>query len=360
MGRIRIAAIGLLVALAESVQAGFYDPRHPTSPLVTKSGVRPLYYDQFRDEIDRLIAIGNPLRMVGPQAAARLATLKQRDQLISRGLSKLNPIDLAELGYVQWRLRDSDAALTTFKHAAIHDPRNFWALTNLGSAHQSLGQLREALPNLEAARDLFPASWPGGPPAADEWFKQAESYQFKLLRLRLREWVSRPPGARPMPAADVDALFDVHFRGPDGKYEAGKLAAAEQAKLPKDAIAIVQQLLLWFPEDTRLLWLLGELYNAEGNLEAAAKCSIMCVWSRRYESPALRDHRRIVQDAYEAQMKAAEQSPVPASQPAAITYRPAGSLYQRPGFLAFVLLLAGYWQISDWVRRFANSSRPAR
>ena len=38
----------------------------------------------------------------------------------------------------------------------------------------------------------------------------------------------------------------------------------EKAKLPKYAIEIVQQLLVWLPEDARLYWLLGELYNAQG------------------------------------------------------------------------------------------------
>src|SRR5205823_3935266 len=100
---------------------------------------------------------------------------------------------------------------------------------------------------------------PAGPPTAGNWFKQAERYQLTLLRLRMREGFGRRAGGRPVPATDVDALFGVRFIGPSGEYEAGKIADAERSKLPADAVAIVQQLLLWFPDDTRLLWLLGEL-----------------------------------------------------------------------------------------------------
>ncbi len=343
-------AIGFLVAVARPLQAGLYDSIPPTSPLVTATGVKPLYYEQFRDELDKLTAIADPKKPGGPRAAV----IKQRDRLLSRGLSKLNPSELAQLGALQWRLRDGEAALDTLRQATIRDPRNFWALTNLGSVHQSLGQLREALPNVEAARDVFPDPWPGGPPTAADWFKKVETYQFKLLRLRLRESIGRPAGGRPVPAADVDALFDVRFVGPNGRYELGKLADAERAKLPKDAVAIVQQLLVWFPEDTRLLWLLGELYNADGDLEAASKVLDMCVWSRRYESPALREHRRLIQEAFDVQLKVAEHAPSKAVEepvPSASILPETWQLYTVGTLFGIVLLSLAYWQVSELLRR---------
>jgi hypothetical protein len=81
---------------------------------------------------------------------------------------------------------------------------------------------------------------------------------------------------------NVDALFDdgknpptpVRFVGESGDFEPGKIAKAEKAKLdavrkfPSDPgpIDIVQQLLIWLPDDQRLFWLLGELYNAAADL----------------------------------------------------------------------------------------------
>src|SRR5207245_2013352 len=60
-----------------------------------------------------------------------------------------------------------------------------------------------------------------------------------------------------------------------GKFEPGKLAPREQAKLPPggidEAIRIVQQLLIWQPNDSRLLWQLGELYNAKGDRVTALR-----------------------------------------------------------------------------------------
>jgi hypothetical protein len=339
------AAAAVALLLIGTLRAGFYDPQRPTSPLITTTGVRPMAPDQFRDELDKLTLTADPNRPKGPRAAVT----KHRDELLTRGLGNFSPTDLAALGAVQWRLRDGDTALATLKQAAVRDPRNFWALTHLGSVHQALGQQREALPNLESSRDVFPDPWPGGS-VAGAWFKQVEGYQFKLLRLRLREGMGRPTGGRPIPAADVDALFDVKFVGPNGHYEAGKLADADKAKLPPDAVAIVQQLLLWFPEDTRLLWLLGELYNAGGDLEAASRTLDQCVWSRRYESPALREHRRVVREAFDTQAKsasAAGASPAPAPEWLPMNWQVCTVI----GVFGLLFLALLYWQVWEWLRR---------
>jgi tetratricopeptide (TPR) repeat protein len=101
----------------------------------------------------------------------------------------------------------------------------------------------------------------------------------------------------------------VRFVNEAGEYEPGALAAAEKAKLPPDAIAIVQQLLLWFPTDARLYWLLGELYAADGELESAQKILDECAWSRQYGNRKhLMEHRGAIADAIEARRKAAEEA----------------------------------------------------
>ncbi len=354
MGR-RWLAVGLLLWVVSPARAGFYDPRKPTSPLLTESGVRPLHYEQLRNELSTLRSIGDPLKPKGP----REAVLKKRDELLARGARALDPTEAAELGMIQWRLRDPDSALATLKQAAGRNPRNFWVLTHLGSVHQALGQYRDGSTYLEAARDFFPAPWPAGPPAAGEWFKKAEGYQLKLLRLRLPESSFRTSG-RPVPAADVDHLFGVRFVGPSGQFEAGKIADAERAGLPVDAVAVVQQLLLWFPDDARLLWLLGELYNADGNLEASSKILDDCVWQRRYESPALREHRRLVQEAYEAQVKAAEVSAAPATDVAKPSILPDTWQLWTVGIVFGVAILAlAYYQVRELVRRLRSPIPPS-
>src|SRR5262249_43632143 len=89
----------------------------------------------------------------------------------------------------------------------------------------------------------------------------------------------------------------VQYIAEGGKYEAGMIAAAGKTKLPPDAIAIVQQLILWDPSDNRLLWQLAELYNAEGNVSAAKDLFDMCADARKYSNPQLMEHRRIVLEA---------------------------------------------------------------
>jgi hypothetical protein len=101
-----------------------------------------------------------------------------------------------------------------------------------------------------------------------------DTYYLKLLRLRLRERLAKKDGKGIVQLPD--ALFDdgkdpptpVRFVGENGEFEAGKIAAAEKAKLAlvqsTGAFPIVQKLVVWLPDDLRLYWLLGEMYNVQG------------------------------------------------------------------------------------------------
>jgi tetratricopeptide (TPR) repeat protein len=337
---------GLIVAAVGATpgpgRAGFYDPAQPITPLLTEAGVRPLPYELFRDTLIDTLRIADPLLTRG----LRVQFLDRRKSLLARGLGSLSPAELAELGAVQWRLRDADGAFTALRLAEGRDPRNFLVLTHLGTVHQAMGQLREAAPYLETARDFFPSPWPGQLAAAADWFRQAERYQLALLKLRLREQAGFT--GRPSAAADVDALFPVRFVGPDGTFQPGTIADTERAKLPPDAAAVVQQLLLWFPEDTRLLWLLGELYNAHGDLASADAVFEECVWSRRYDSPTLRDHRRQVKEALAAQPKPSASGDEPQKP---VLLPESWQLWPVVGLSAVVFLLLAFFQVREFFRR---------
>jgi hypothetical protein len=121
----------------------------------------------------------------------------------------------------------------------------------------------------------------------------------KLIRLRLAETGAKKPAHE---TELPDRIFDVNFVNDAGQYEPGKLAAAEKAKLPggdfPEAIATVQQLVLWFPFDVRLYWLLGELYAAQGEVKAALDIMNECVDTGRYSNrKVLMDHRELVKKA---------------------------------------------------------------
>ena len=52
------------------------------------------------------------------------------------------------------------------------------------------------------------------------------------------------------------------FLNDAGNFEPGRITTADKERLPRDAIEAVEQLLIWMPDDKRLLWLLGEVLNA--------------------------------------------------------------------------------------------------
>ena len=92
----------------------------------------------------------------------------------------------------------------------------------------------------------------------------------------------------------------MNFVNEAGAYEPGVLAEPRRPKLPPDALATVQQLVLWFPNDMRLYWLLAELYAAKGEFAAAKKIMDECVDSGHYSNrKVLMQHREAVKDADE-------------------------------------------------------------
>jgi hypothetical protein len=101
------------------------------------------------------------------------------------------------------------------------------------------------------------------------FYRKAEQYHLRLLTLRQDRSRQQPGGRNEL---QLDNLFPrVHFVGPGGKYEVGGMAPAQLAEVPPDATILVMQLLLWTPFDDGLLWLLGELLNASGDVVAAAE-----------------------------------------------------------------------------------------
>ena len=85
----------------------------------------------------------------------------------------------------------------------------------------------------------------------------------------------------PMPGDDgKPAGKPVRYVAASGKFEAGKIAPDEKAKLPKDAITMLEQLLIWMPDDMRLYWQLGEVFNAEGDANSAK--SIFMEFLKKY------------------------------------------------------------------------------
>jgi tetratricopeptide (TPR) repeat protein len=207
------------------------------------------------------------------------------------------------LGTALLRLRRPTEAIEVLRPATKQDPQNFLVMSTLGTAYMLAGDNQAAGDWLGAAAsswrkkyaDLAPTTRKGdetwGKYLSDNfkwtehefgWYANCEKYHKYLALLRAREGLK---GSLTFDKAlmQLDPLFPLfdfnnpkptdfvplRFVGESGKFEPGKIAAAEKAKLPKDAILIVQQLLIWMPDDARLYWLLGELLNAQGDVDSA-------------------------------------------------------------------------------------------
>jgi tetratricopeptide (TPR) repeat protein len=213
----------------------------------------------------------NPVRKRYEDAAAKLEKVSRE--------RKLNADEAADLGALYVRLGEPGKAVDILRAAQREHPNNFRLVANLGTAWQLQGDLEQAAVCLEQAVRLAPGK-----------LQQAEEYHLKLVQSRRKESTKEEK---------LDDLFGVRFVDDDGKYNPGRLAAAERKKLPADAVAIVQQLALWLPADGRLLWQLAELANAHGDVKTAAAIMDGCVTEFAMRHPELRQHRQLARAAAE-------------------------------------------------------------
>jgi hypothetical protein len=190
---------------------------------------------------------------------------------------RLSAEEQADLGANLIRLGEIEQALDVLRAAQREHPQRFAIVANLGTAWQLYGDLEQAADCLRQAVTLAPGK-----------LQKAESLHLKLVRERLRH---RGDEQR------LDRLFDVQFVGETGKWEPGKLSAAERKKLPSDAVALMQQLCLWLPADARLLWQLGELANAHGDVKIANELFEVCVAQFALGAPDVRERRALLREA---------------------------------------------------------------
>ena len=246
-------------------------PSRPSGFLVDHRALRAAGYE-------RPDGLPSPLRDDYLAAATRLEKLAKTRALTAD--------ELADLGAVYIRLGKPDKTLNLLAPAARKFPEHFRIAANLGTAFQLSGDLERASTMLEEAVRLAPAKW-----------KPFEQAHLKLVKLRSKE------GRTAKGPTSVDDLFGVKYVGESGEAEAGKLAAEESKKLPTDAVAIVQQLALWLPADARLLWQLGELFNAFGDVRSAVACLDGCVTEFALAAPELRKRRQLYRAAADELVK---------------------------------------------------------
>ncbi|AWM41042.1 hypothetical protein GobsT_03630 [Gemmata obscuriglobus] len=206
-----------------------------------------------------------------------------------------------------------------------------------------------------ANEETPPKSLPGLTPQQLAWqLKLNNGALLKLFRLRMEEARSRPTPENELP----DAIFPVNF----AQVADGALVPAERAKLPPDALATVQQLVLWFPHDTRLYWLLAEVYAARGEFAAAERIMNECVSSLAYSNrKVLMSHREAVVKAAKEKGPANPEELLPAGGDAPATDPPPevpftlGAVWVYFGVVGLVALFA---LVRKLTRKPSTNNRP--
>jgi hypothetical protein len=284
---------------------------------------RPLEFDEFRRRLAIALNAGDDRKKAdGKVNSDRAAFLERISEARKRKLSTLDKVVLAG-DLVRVGQEHVNEALDLVQPLVRERNPNYFAFTTLAHVYSARGDWREAVDYQRAAMldAEMPAKVKGLSTPQRDWIARLDrDYVLPYYELRLKDATASP---RPNPAEeDVYALFPVAERGKPrelvrfvnetGAYQPGVIDPAERGKLPPDAIAIVQQLMLWYPGDTRLYWLLAELYAASGQLGPARVIMDEAVSaSRQYGNRRiLAEHRALVRSADDAQPRKSVDEPL--------------------------------------------------
>jgi hypothetical protein len=277
--------LGMAALIASPVCAGVYNPGE------AEEGATPADYmdgppgKNFRDVLIVLQSI--PVKLVEVDNPVRRRYIFEEEVLTKNPTISLTLADRLQASAVLLRRRKFKEAELLLRPVATHpDERdNFPLQSNFATALHLSGDVSGAYHTLRPVVKDHWKPWNELPDARRQFYKSIgwsdaeyelnhvyDTYYLRLLRLRMKEQLAKKAGKGPV--QPPDDIFDdgkvpptpVRFVGEGGQFAAGRIAAAENAKLataPRDALAIVQKLLVWMPDDSRLYWLLAELYNAQ-------------------------------------------------------------------------------------------------
>jgi hypothetical protein len=360
--RAAILAVGIVtLVFASDGRAFLYHPEDRTGvvPVGDAGGPEPLPFEEFSRRRVILRNVANPdwpLEALDPRTKQPVIDPKTgKPKLSDRGVvsqriaaERKKPnrtlpenvalaVDLLRFG------RPDEAA------GVLREERRGY-LPNVTLAHIAIAQDTRDTPGWAraftyldiASEEAPPKSLPGMSPQQLAWeLKLDRGPLTKLVKLRWAE----AKGKKGLPEDELpDALWPAKFVNEAGQYEPGKLAAAEKAKLPggdfPEAVATVQQLVLWFPLDVRLYWLLGELYAAKGDFLAAKRVMDECVDTGHYSNrKVLMHHREAVTKAAEAAAAEAKANAQPDEKPPPVPFS-FGAVWIYFGAVGLVALFA--------------------
>lgn len=293
----------LIWCVPVAVQAGVYSPDETFLFEIGEGNLAtPI---QYTGGFDTILADYRDINV--PNSRLHEELLKRIDRRKKAGVPTLSNDELSGYTADLIRINRADEVLNLL-HPIARDPRRggFLVYTHLARAHTARGDgWREAAEQqlMAVKYSEFPTKFGKYSREQLAWLKKVEKDYYLPWLLRRAEEARGPRNGvnenpdRLFPTSGKQEADFVRFASADGRYFVGKIDPEQKAKLPPDAIAIVQQFLLWHPNDPRLLWQLGELYNAEGDIDTAAKILDLCSYTQGYSNPLLLDHRRQLQAA---------------------------------------------------------------
>ena len=360
MNHLRLAFVGMLAVAAPGL-AGVYSPAEPCPFQVAGGVAKPLPHPKFKSLLNDRRAELNPAL---PESEEIDTPDGKRQRLTERGkamarvrelsakVERLTPAERLALSADLVRTGTLGKEFALLKRATGERPRDYRIAANYVHAETLAGNWGVAVRNFEDhVLELDPPTeLPGTSPEQLVWmFGADKKYYRPWLRVR------RTDAARKGATGDQDVypLFDgVTFTG-------AELPATEKAKLPADAVAVAQQLVLWNPTDTGLLWLLAEVYAATGLLRESDDAFDMCTWGAGMTGQkALMEHRRIVKTAVEKLPPPGDDlvippltTPEPVEDSGVFAVVPRDKLFLFGGvFLAFAVALL-VLQVRAWRRK---------
>jgi tetratricopeptide (TPR) repeat protein len=290
-----------LLLLAESTQASLYAPDDTRISLPTEADGKPIPL-KCVELLDLLTDYTNALDQ-RKKDDGKVNSYRQRFlDLIAKSKPNASPDETAAVAGYMMRIGEQDKAIALLR-PHTHDRRpNYFVFQTLSHIYADMGDWREALHYYQEGKGLdteMPSTIKGLTDAQRNWWDKLD-----------RDYLPLYYKISPKETEDVLPLFPVRFVNDAGVYQPGQLAVSERAKLPEDAIAIVQQFLIWFPRDARLYWLLAELYAASGQFRDAAELFGRCAGTLQYSKhKTMMEHRAAVQPLA-AKEKPPEETPL--------------------------------------------------
>jgi hypothetical protein len=329
-----VCSLAVLVLVAEPSRASLYSPEEPFALDVDEGMPEALPFGEFKRRLAVLKSAINDTKIDGKYNPDRQKFLDriartepklkddgkgltdpEKEKAKERIMKKWPDIQAAAFAADLLRTGQLNKALDLLGTRTRSE--NYFVLSTLAHIHATSGGWSDALRYLDACPEM-PTGVKGLTKSQRDWWAKLDrGYFFHLCRLRQPETEGRVKLSAaerkkadeeedvlplfPVPGEDGKPVQPVRFVNDSGVYEPGTLASAESAKLPPDAIAVVQQLLLWFPNEVRLYWLLAELYAAGNDLASAETIFDECVGPlAQGNRKLLTEHRNAVRAAIEA------------------------------------------------------------